>query len=31
MVIECDEPVAGDVMETVKKLPGVNGVVYYEG
>ena len=31
MVIECDEPVATEVMEAVKKLPGVNGVVYYEG
>jgi len=31
MVIECDECVAGEVTEAVKALPGVNGVVYYEG
>ncbi|MCR4727957.1 MAG: L-serine ammonia-lyase, iron-sulfur-dependent subunit beta [Lachnospiraceae bacterium] len=31
MVIECDQPVAPKVTEAVKTLPGVNGVVYYEG
>lgn len=31
MVIECDQPVAPPVTEAVKTLPGVNGVVYYEG
>lgn len=31
MVIECDEHVATEVTEALKKLPGVNGVVYYEG
>ncbi len=31
MVIECDQSVAPPVTEAVKTLPGVNGVVYYEG